>query len=138
MKQQNLWRKGLSLALALVMVLALGACSGGKDTPAPAPGPGESPAASPSSDAAPAAPDYPATPTEPVTIQYWHGNSGVNEEHILSVVKEFNETNQYGITVEATYAGKYPEILSKTSTAIASGDAPHIIMMSSTGFPMMA
>lgn len=36
MKQQNLWRKGLSLALALVMVLALGACSGGKDTPAPA------------------------------------------------------------------------------------------------------
>ncbi len=138
MKQQNLWRKGLSLALALVMVLALGACSGGKDTPAPAPGPGESPAASPSSDAAPAAPDYPATPTEPVTIQYWHGNSGVNEEHILSVVKEFNETNQYGITVEATYAGKYPEILSKTSTAIASGDAPHIIMMSSTEIPVLA
>ena len=138
MKQQNLWRKGLSLALALVMVLALGACSGGKDTPAPAPGPGESPAASPSSDTAPAAPDYPATPTEPVTIQYWHGNSGVNEEHILSVVKEFNETNQYGITVEATYAGKYPEILSKTSTAIASGDAPHIIMMSSTEIPVLA
>ncbi|MCI8887079.1 MAG: extracellular solute-binding protein [Hungatella sp.] len=80
----------------------------------------------------------PPHPSGPVTIQLWHGNSGVNEEYILSVVDDFNKTNGYGITVEATYAGKYPEILSKTSTAIASGDAPHIIMMSSTGIPMMA
>lgn len=80
---------------------------------------------------------YPAPPTEPVTIQFWHGNSGVVEETTLAQVEEFNKTNEYGITVEATYAGKYPELLSKASTAVASGDAPHVIMMSSTGIPVM-
>lgn len=129
------WKKTLSLALAVLMTLSLAACGkdGGEPTPAPAPS-----AAGQSEVPTPAAENYPAPPAGPVTIQYWHGMSGVNEEYVNELVDEFNKSNSYGITVEATYQGKYPEILSKTSAAIAAKESPNIIMMSSTEIPVMA
>lgn len=146
------WKRSAALGMSILMAVSAMGCqkSGGEQptqTQAPAPAQTKAQGAEAKPETAQAGEttgeaaaevSYPAPPSEPVTIQFWHGNSGVVEETTLAQVEEFNKTNEYGITVEATYAGKYPELLSKASTAVASGDAPHVIMMSSTGIPVMA
>jgi sn-glycerol 3-phosphate transport system substrate-binding protein len=39
------------------------------------------------------------------TVVWWHQHSGSREEKLLALIAEFNESNEYGITVEAQNQG---------------------------------
>ena len=50
-------------------------------------------------------------------ITFWHSMGGVNGEAIDTLVKKFNEENEYGITVNAQYQGEYDDSLNKLKSA---------------------
>ena len=51
------------------------------------------------------------------TITFWHSMGGVNGQAIDTLVKKFNDENEYGITVEAQYQGEYDDSLNKLKSA---------------------
>lgn len=50
-------------------------------------------------------------------ITFWHSMGGVNGTAIDTLVKKFNEENEYGITVNAQYQGEYDDSLNKLKSA---------------------
>ena len=54
---------------------------------------------------------------DPVTITYWHHNSGDRGEYLDQLIAEFNATNDQDITVQGVYMGGYDDIY----TAVISG-----------------
>lgn len=75
----------------------------------------------------------------PITIEFWHTRgSGANGTHMSKVVDRFNETNEYGITVIATFMGSYDDCLSKGYTSLAAGNNPTIMIAGSGGIEMLA
>ncbi len=42
-----------------------------------------------------------ASDVDGTTITFWHSMGGVNGEAMDTLVKKFNEENEYGITVDA-------------------------------------
>ncbi len=50
-------------------------------------------------------------------VTFWHSMGGVNGEAIDNLVKQFNEENTYGITVNAQYQGEYDDSLNKLKSA---------------------
>lgn len=120
-------RKILALLMASVMALSLVGCSGDSG--------GSSDAAendnNSNSGSEDAAGNVAVSVTEPVTITLWHTRgAGANGTEMDRVVAEFNESNEYGITVEAEYIGGYSAIMPKTLTSIASGNNPTLVMSS--------
>jgi len=62
-------------------------------------------------------------------ITFWHVyGEGVPMEGMIALAKEFNETNEYGITLEALDQGQYADVEDKMNAAIQSGDLPNIVM----------
>mgnify|MGYP000724264762 FL=1 len=55
--------------------------------------------------------------TKGTTITFWHSMGGVNGEAIDTLVKKFNDENEYGITVDAQYQGEYDDSLNKLKSA---------------------
>lgn len=66
--------------------------------------------------------------TEGTTIQFWHVYSDEPGEGLQNLVDEFNETNEYGITVEAFNQGNYSDVEDKINAGIQSGDLPDVVM----------
>ena len=116
-------RKIVTVLLSIVMMLGLVACggSGGGSSN----GNGEKAVA--------------AEVTGPITIEFWHvRGSGANGTHMDEMIKRFNQTNEYGITVVGTYMGSYDDCLSKGFTSIAAGNNPTMMIASSGGIEMLA
>ncbi len=68
-----------------------------------------------------------------VTISLWHARStGANYDQLTAAIKEFNETNPYGITVEEVFQGNNDEVAQKTMTAIAGRTAPTLTTLTVT------
>jgi ABC-type glycerol-3-phosphate transport system substrate-binding protein len=44
--------------------------------------------------------------------------------NLLPLIEEFNESNEYGITVEAQNQGSYNDIRDKVNASIAAGEQP--------------
>lgn len=110
-------RKLLSLLLVLVMMLTMVACGGSKTSSKEGTGSG-------------ANGDGPAKVTAPITIDFWHTfGSGSQGEYITDAVSRFNESNEYGITVNATYIGGYTTLRSQLTTSIGAGDNPQIVVL---------
>jgi multiple sugar transport system substrate-binding protein/sn-glycerol 3-phosphate transport system substrate-binding protein len=63
-----------------------------------------------------------------VTVQFWHVYSDEPGEGLQKLVDEFNENNEYGITVEALNQGDYGDIEDKINAGIQSGDLPDVVM----------
>lgn len=67
---------------------------------------------------------------EPTTLTFWNGFTSTDGEVLQDIVDEFNETNEYNITIEmdvmpwATFNEKLP-------AAIAAGEAPDFVLCSS-------
>jgi multiple sugar transport system substrate-binding protein len=61
-------------------------------------------------------------------VTYWHQHSQQREEGLERMVERFNSTNQWGITVEAEYAGGYSDIYNRMVTAIAGGQVPSLVV----------
>lgn len=73
-----------------------------------------------------------ASPTyqyEPVTIIYWHHNTGQREEYLNELIDEFNTTNPYSITVVAEYEGGYGDIYDKVIDGLQNnGVLPNVVV----------
>ncbi len=109
------------LALLLTIALLVGACA-----PKAAPTPTPMPPTKPPAPTATPLPKPTATPTPaPVTITFWYALGGTAGETLAAMVDEFNKTNPYNITVEATYSGGYGETAQKVMAAIASNTLPN-------------
>ncbi len=57
------------------------------------------------------------------TVVFWHQHSGTREEQLVEIIAEFNESNEYGITVEALNQGGYGDIYNRMTVNLSSGEA---------------
>lgn len=62
------------------------------------------------------------------TITYWFQHSGSREEALQEMITEFNETNEWDITVEGEYQGGYSDIYNKMITAISGNATPDLVV----------
>ena len=58
-----------------------------------------------------------ASEVDGTEISFWHSMGGVNGQAIDTLVKKFNDENEYGITVKAQYQGEYDYSLNKLKSA---------------------
>ncbi len=61
-------------------------------------------------------------------VTFWHQHSQDRETALLEIVEEFNNTNEYGITVVAEYQGGYGDIFNKMLTFMNTPDAPNLVV----------
>ncbi|MCD6402177.1 MAG: extracellular solute-binding protein [Anaerolineales bacterium] len=134
----------MSILMVLVALsLVLAACKPAA-TPTEAPAPTKVEVKQPEPTEVPPEPtEVPPEPTEVVTeeapkpsvdpsgqtISFWHvWGQGLPNETMTAVVDEFNQTNEYGITVEAIDQGRYGDLEDAFNAAIQSGDLPDIVV----------
>ena len=67
----------------------------------------------------------PTSLPEPITITFWYALGGNAGEVFEGMVDEFNATNPYGITVQASYSGKYGDTAQKVIDALEDGGLPN-------------
>ena len=62
------------------------------------------------------------------TIVYWnqYQNDSAQGKTIAAIVDQFNKTNEYGITVEASFQGNYGDISKLVNAGITSGELPNL------------
>lgn len=93
--------------------------------------PAEEPAEVPAEDMAPTS-MFPTDGLAGTEITFWHAmSSGVNLAGMDALVAEFNETNEYGITVVAVAQGSQSDLETAVNGAITTGELPNLTM----GFP---
>jgi len=68
-----------------------------------------------------AAVDYETVDPTGQTVVFWHQQTGAKAEALDAIVSDFNATNEWKITVEATNQGSYDDIYQKMTSVIASG-----------------
>ncbi len=63
------------------------------------------------------------------TIVYWHQyqNESAQGNTMAAIVDEFNKTNEYGITVEASFQGSYNDLSKLINAGITSGELPNLV-----------
>lgn len=61
------------------------------------------------------------------TVIYWHQFTEAQGETMTQLVETFNETNEWGITVEMVHQGGYNDIRDQMSAAIISGELPNLV-----------
>jgi ABC-type glycerol-3-phosphate transport system substrate-binding protein len=61
------------------------------------------------------------------TVVYWHQFSGAQLDTMTAIVTAFNETNEWGITVEAVAQGSYNDIRELMNAGIVSGELPNLV-----------
>ncbi len=74
--------------------------------------------------------------SEPVTITFWHCASDEAGVFMDKYIKEFNETNEYKITVNAIYQGQYSDATTLMKTIISAEnykELPDIMQLDATG-----
>ncbi len=63
-----------------------------------------------------------------VKIQVWYPWFGVEASLFESQVREFNQSNEWGITVQATGQANYTQMYESVTTAVQSSDAPQLVI----------
>ncbi len=63
------------------------------------------------------------------TIVYWHQyqNDSAQGNTMAAIVEAFNSTNEYGITVEASFQGNYTDLSKLINAGITSGELPNLV-----------
>lgn len=77
----------------------------------------------------PVAPEEPEPEVDPTgqTVVFWHvWGTGKPSEAMAQIVDQFNQTNEWGITVEAVDQGNYSDLEDSMNAAIQSGDVPNL------------
>ena len=69
-------------------------------------------------------------------IQWWHAMTGGNNEVVVRLANEFNES-QKDYKVVPTYKGSYPDTMNAGIAAFRAGNAPHIIQVFEVGTATM-
>lgn len=75
---------------------------------------------------------------EPITIEYWHTLGDKGATALDEIVAEFNATNEYGITVNATYQGNYYDVLSKIIASRGTNTAPNVVVIGAGAIEQLA
>ena len=137
MKTNRFWAR--MFAILTIFALILGACSptATETQTAPEPEATEAPVAT----SAPSQPEPTAEPEQPVvvdsyadidpsgqTVNFWHQHTRDREAALLEIVDEFNQTNEWGITVVAEYQGSYQDIFNKMLTFMNTADVPQLVV----------
>lgn len=65
------------------------------------------------------------TISKPVTIEFWHTQTGPNGDKINALIKDFQAKNP-NITVNAQYVGNYDQLYQKIQTGITGGQTPDV------------
>ncbi|GAB4556831.1 MAG: hypothetical protein Kow0047_00630 [Anaerolineae bacterium] len=119
-------------AFLLIIAMLLTACPQAAPAAQPA---AEQPAeaAQPAAEAPAAEEAAPADPWADVdpsgqTITFWHQHSREREQALNEIIQQFNETNEYGITVVAEYQGSYGDIFNKMLAVLNTEDAPDLVV----------
>lgn len=118
-------KKLMAALLSLVVVVAMTACGGGASTGGNGGGDNDKTAEA-------------VYVTEPITIEFWHTLSGDAATALDEMIKDFNETNEYDITVNGTYQGGYYDILSKVTASYGTDTAPAIAVLGAGGIEEIA
>ena len=63
-----------------------------------------------------------------IVVKWWHNSSGQEEAAIQNIIADFNESNQFGILVEATNEGDLDVIYDKMLTGLSTGDVPSVLL----------
>ncbi len=61
-------------------------------------------------------------------VVFWHVHSGANQEALNQIVADFNESNEYGITVVAEDQGSYPDLFQKMLPLIGTNGMPDLLL----------
>ena len=63
-------------------------------------------------------------------ITFWHQHTGARAEELDRIVANFNETNEWGITVVASNQGGYSDIFQKMNLGLTAGgeDLPNLVV----------
>ena len=65
-------------------------------------------------------------------IAFWHvWGSGDAAEGLTAIIDDFNNSNEYGVTVDSVEQGQQSDLEAAVNAAIASGDLPNVVI----GFP---
>ncbi|MFO7631182.1 MAG: hypothetical protein R6W76_01515, partial [Caldilinea sp.] len=112
--------------LLLVAVLALSACTAMPAAPA---APGAEQATEAAAEAPAAEGAYAGVDPTGQTVVWWHQHSGSREENLLKMIAEFNESNEFGITIDPQNQGGYDQIRDKVNSSIAAGELPAALLV---------
>lgn len=129
-------KKVFSIILAVFVIAAmlLAACQPATPEPTKEPEPEKTEAAvepeAPEEEMEPAAPEDAYADVDPSgqEVVYWHQHSRAREEDLIEIVDEFNNTNEWGITVNAEYQGGYGDIFNKMLSVVNTSDAPNLVV----------
>lgn len=61
-----------------------------------------------------------------IELDFWHAMSGGYSDVIDKICADFNEANEFGITVTATYQGGYSDLHAKLMAALQTDEIPNI------------
>jgi multiple sugar transport system substrate-binding protein/sn-glycerol 3-phosphate transport system substrate-binding protein len=63
------------------------------------------------------------------TVVYWHqySDGSAQGDTITTLIQEFNDTNEWGVTVEGIFQGSYDPIAELMNAAIVSGELPNLV-----------
>ncbi|MEX2537014.1 MAG: extracellular solute-binding protein, partial [Trueperaceae bacterium] len=61
-------------------------------------------------------------------VVFWHVHEGANGEALEAIVEEFNQTNEYGITVVAETQGHYGDLFQKMLPLLGTQDVPDLVL----------
>lgn len=65
-------------------------------------------------------------------VTFWHPFRDNQVKALQDIILSFNDTNEWGITVEEVYQGGYEELQDKMLTFMNSKDAPNLIVVNET------
>ena len=63
---------------------------------------------------------------DPVSVTFWHTQTGVNAEALDEMVRKFNATNGKNITLKSEFQGDYTEVYQKIMASIQAGQPPDV------------
>src|SRR5262245_37170309 len=71
-----------------------------------------------------------------IELQWWHAMTGANNDVIVKLANEFNES-QKEYKVVPSYKGSYPDTMNAGIAAFRAGNAPHIMQVFEVGTATM-
>lgn len=151
--QKRFFTKGMFLSVSLFILIALLGCKPEQQTAivlepthtaTPTPVESEVITETPASQEEEATPTVESPPNEPSTdtyvginptgqsITFWHSINGVRETALITIINEFNNSNEWGIRVDPTYQGENDELKDRMLSFMNTEEVPNLLIATET------